>query len=148
MTIRLEHLHAPSWVTTPSGHRASLHGYLEVQEVMRLRQHYEVAAWFRDFELTPGLYPVYYGKYYGVTPVLFCHVPATVVAACLQSLFCGVGYGQDTAGKSAIGSEEDWLIQIDPRAWWMRDKTNAERFASMYDHVTYHPLPSVEHGRD
>jgi hypothetical protein len=85
-------------------------GTLTVQEVT-LRQHYETAAWFRDHKVKPGEYPVFAKPNGSYNQLMYGVVLDTVItAACFQSLFGGVGYGEDKAGQREVGKESTYTI--------------------------------------
>ena len=74
---------------------------------------FETAAWFVEHEFVAGgPYPVELrAMRYGSAPVhgyslLVLDAPTVVRAANLTSMFCGVGYGDNRAGRERIGQHE------------------------------------------
>lgn len=85
----------------------TLVGYVTIEPGTIKRENYEVAAWYRDIVLDPGTYEVRFRKAdwqrdYEIGD-LVAEVPGVCVKACLVSLFGGVSYGPDEAGRRAVG---------------------------------------------
>lgn len=86
-------------------------GQVIVREPKVVRETYEVAAWFRDHTLKPGVYDVVYKKYNGYPHyVLTAEVNTVITDACLVALFGGVQYGPDSAGQREIGKESTYSL--------------------------------------
>lgn len=85
-------------------HIGTVVGHITLGAGARYTQLYEVAAWYREHEFQPGTYPITLTKYpYGGYFLVCRDVPTKIVAASLRSLFGGVGYGEDSAGKREVG---------------------------------------------
>lgn len=87
---------------------------LKVSEPIKHTQHYETAAWFREYASQTGCYPcelVYdrYQKRYKFSAKL----PATITDACLVSIFGGNAYGRDP-GKDEIGKAGEFTKSFCP----------------------------------
>lgn len=103
-------------------------GTLTVPNNVTLHQSYETAAWFRDHKVKPGVYPVFAKPNGHYDQLMYGVILDTVItAACFQSLFGGVGYGEDRAGKSELGKDSTYTIvegdlmqqgSIEPFAGW------------------------------
>lgn len=81
-------------------------GYITISETREVTELYETAAWFRRYKCQPQTSPLYLARNQGIiqTPYrLYWGLEGVCIDACLVSLFGGVAYGNDTAGKAAIG---------------------------------------------
>jgi hypothetical protein len=81
------------------------------------RELYECAAWFRDHQLQPGLYPVIAARIRGIGPKngdmqLACRVPTTIVAAYFGTLWGGVAIGPDQSGPREVGKASEYVLHV------------------------------------
>lgn len=114
-------------------------GWLKVEPGVKVRQYYEVAAWFSVHALTPGIYKIceYQPPYAGSRPVFGVYVASTITDACKASLFGGVSYGPDTAGQSEIGTASEKFLHVDPTAF---DDVPAFKLDLKHFYMTMRPL--------
>ena len=83
-------------------------GYLTISEPTQYRMSHECAAWFHQYEIAPGVYPVYSrGRGQYGAPWLAVTVRAQVVGGCLIPMFGGVPIGSDDPIEREIGRIED-----------------------------------------
>jgi len=83
-------------------------GHVDIPPGTTYRELFEFAAWYRNHEYVPGRYPVKLVSLdrYGECQLVAVDVPTKITAANFRSHFGGVGYGEDTAGRSEIGNDD------------------------------------------
>jgi hypothetical protein len=111
--------------------RPSQVGVLVVTQPFKVMEHFEFAAWYREHEVQPGRYPIIVGSYLSWEKECraTAKVKTKVTAACLQSHFGGVGYGQDTAGKREVGREYEHTIGVAYALWIDADHGDVNRLS-------------------
>ena len=106
------------------GQRGQIVGFITIKPGTIEHESFEFAAWFRDHELRPGVYPVvldFDEQWVGYRPEctpyrcnfrLSARVPSVIKDACLVSSFGGMQYGPDSAGQREIGTESEYHVRV------------------------------------
>jgi hypothetical protein len=131
-------------------------GYVTVEPGAEEQETYEVACWYRNHRLLPGVYPVkvVYREYESgwcetkvprddyrrYRYVARADIPSVITDACFVSLFGGVQYGPDTAGAREIGQQQTFPLSTTWNAHHTEtecDKAGQPFGYFIPDHITF-----------
>lgn len=116
-------------------------GTITTTTTKKITEHYECAAWHRTYECPPQTVDVFMTRNPEGWPDQFVwRMKGVCIDACLVSLFGGVSYGPDIAGKEAIGKEGETGqscycyhvntvegLQLLPEYDWLKDEDAIKR---------------------
>lgn len=89
------------------------------------RESYEVAAWFKAYDCPRQTVDVFLSKTGDGWPQFLSYtLKGKCVDACLISMFGGVAYGTDPAGREAIGKEGNVCVNV--RAYYAHKMKDLE----------------------
>lgn len=112
-------------------------GWLVASPGNRMTRSYETAAWYDEFEIDAGCYPVYEHKGFNWAVCAARDLPATYVSGCRVSLYGGVAYGNDPA-QANVGKK----VRVD----WSRQRNHYNRECSVFEATDYNGLRFIPVG--